>query len=115
VKRKKGGIAESVEALRKAALQFPDTEEGISCKGTSLERATVKARNKAFVFLGMDGARVKLRESLAEAGELAAEAPERFKVGANGWVAVTFRDDAPAPVQLLKKWIGESYRLIVSK
>jgi hypothetical protein len=108
----KASREESVKTLRASALRLPETTEGVACKGTVLERCTVKARNKAFLFVDATGARLKLRESLSEAAELASEDPQRFKVGANGWVAVTFGEKA-VPARILKRWIDESYRLML--
>lgn len=101
-----------MQALRKVALAHPDTEEGVACEGTPVERRTVKAKKKAFVFLGMGDAMVKLRESLPEATALARKSPAAYRVGANGWVKVTFGGDG-APLELLAKWIDESYRVVI--
>lgn len=102
------------QALRKLALQYPEAEEGIACKGTALETANFKARNKAFLFLGARDLMVKLGESLAEAAKLAAKEPDCYRVGANGWVKVTWQNLAPPP-GLLEKWLDESYRLLAPK
>jgi predicted DNA-binding protein (MmcQ/YjbR family) len=103
-----------MKALRRAALRYPDTHEGISCEGTSLEKRTVKAHKKAFVFLGEADLMVKLRESLPEAKRLAAKQPERYRAGAHGWVKATFAEDELAPMALLERWIDESYRVVVN-
>src|SRR5688572_15785556 len=79
-------------ALRSAALRFPEAEEGIACEGTALEKRTIKARNKAFLFLGATDAMLKLHDSVAEATKLASKQPDRYKVGAHGWVTVSFRN-----------------------
>jgi len=50
----------NVKALRKLALGYPGTEEGVACEGTALEKRTVKARGKAFVFLGVSEVLLKL-------------------------------------------------------
>src|SRR5262249_53302600 len=99
-----------LQALRTAALKLPDVEEGIACKGTAIECSTFKVSGTAFRFLAAANIRVKLKESLAEAARLAAKAPERYEVGAHGWVKVTFGDDAQLPLDTLQKWIDESYR-----
>lgn len=104
-----------MEALRKIALRFPEVEEGIACKGTALECTTFKARKKAFLFISVANARVKLQESLAEAAKLAAKEPGRYKVGAHGWAEVKFTNDEPPPLELLERWIDESYRLLAPK
>ena len=93
-------------SYRKAALKYPETEEGVACEGTALEKRTIKVRNKAFVFLGTKDAMVKLGGSRAEAKRLG------LLVGANGWVKVPF--DGPAKGVLLR-WIEESYRLMAPK
>ena len=102
-----------MKALRRAALRHPEAHEGISCEGTSLEKRTVKANKKAFVFLGAADIMVKLRESLPEATRLAAKQPDRYRAGAHGWVKATFVDDEAPPLALLERWIDESYRVVV--
>lgn len=61
----------TVVALRKLALRYPDAEEGVACEGTAIEKRTVKAGKKAFVFLGVSDVLLKLDESLPEATRLA--------------------------------------------
>jgi predicted DNA-binding protein (MmcQ/YjbR family) len=95
------------KALRQAALRHPETEEGVACEGTPLEKRTVKVKGKAFLFLGATDAMVKLDASRAEAKRLG------LKVGSGGWVKVTF--DGATKVETLKKWIDESYRLMAPK
>jgi hypothetical protein len=104
-----------MKALRKIALGLPETEAGIACKGTAVECATVMVRNKAFLFLGKKEIRLKLDESLDEAGKLAAEEPEVYKVGAKGWISITVAGIESAPAGVLDRWIGESYRLFAPK
>ena len=103
-----------VQALRRVALRYPEAEEGTSCT-----KSAFKARNKAFLFMGMDKnsyhAMVKLRESLAEAAKLATKQPHRYAVGAGGWVKATFSRDESPPAGLFERWIDESYRLLVHK
>lgn len=99
-------------ALRNAAMRYPGTEEGVACEGTPIESRTVKARNKAFLFLRVDHARLKLRESLPEANKLATKQPGRLQVGAGGWVKATLTNDGTTQLDVLERWIGESYRLI---
>lgn len=106
---------ETAQALRRAALRYPEVEEGIACKGTPLECATFKARNKAFLFVGAAEAKVKLRESQAEATKLASEQPSRYKIGPQGWATVRFSDAEPPPLELPARWIDESYRAVADK
>ena len=103
-----------MNALRRIALRYPEVEEGIACKGTALECATFKARTKAFLFVGQSEARVKLHESLTEAAALAAQEPGLYQVGGHGWVKVTF-DGKSFPLDVMERWIDESYRLLAPK
>lgn len=96
-----------IQALRKRALRHPDTTEGVACEGTALEKRTVKAGSKAFLFLGLSDAMFKLTDSAAEATRLG------LKVGKNGWVSVKL-DGAP-PLARLQKWVDESYRAVAGR
>ena len=106
--------SEPVQVLRKAAMGYPEAQEGIVCS-----KAAFKARNKAFLFLGTDDISynilLKLRESLPEATELATAEPKRYGVGVHGWVSATFRRDESPPPGLLERWIDESYRLLAPR
>jgi hypothetical protein len=102
------------KAMRAAALSLPETEEGIACEGTALEKCTVKVRDKAFLFVGAKDAMVKLSDSLKEASDLANKLG-CCKVGAHGWVTVTFEDAGPLPDELARRWVLESYRLAAPK
>jgi len=103
-----------IQALRKVALRYPEAQEGTSCG-----KSAFKARDKAFLFVGMDddsyNVMVKLRESLAEAARLETKEPGTYSVGGHGWVKATFRHDESPPAGLLERWIDESYRLLVHK
>jgi hypothetical protein len=101
-----------MQALRKLALRYPGTEEGVACEGTPIESRTVKARNKAFLFLTVGHARLKLRESLPEATKLAQKMPGQLQVGSGGWVKASLGADASTPLDVLERWVGESYRLM---
>lgn len=98
-------------ALRRIALRCPEVEEGIACKGTALECAAFKARKKTFLFLGAAEIKVKLNKSLNEAAKFEAKDAGCCKVGANGWVAVYLDSEHCPPLDVLQRWIDESYRL----
>src|SRR5262245_32407399 len=102
-----------LQALRTIALRYPETEEGVACKGTAIECTTFKAGNKAFLFVGAKEIRLKLQASLAEANKLAAKDPDRYKTGAHGWVAISTGDGQAVDLNLLERWVDESYRLLV--
>jgi hypothetical protein len=105
---------EPTQALRGIALRYPEAQEGVSCT-----RSAFKARNKAFLFMGVEDhsydVMLKLRESQAEAARLASKEPGRYKVGVHGWVTATFRRDDAPPLDVLERWIDESYRAIANK
>lgn len=101
-----------VEAIRQLALRHDGVTEGIACKGTVMERHTLKTGDKAFVFVGATDAMVKLDASLAEAKRLAKSAPGRYTVGKTAWVKLTFSADEPPALDVLERWIAESYGLV---
>ena len=113
--QKRANSSDPMKALRAFALGYPEAQEGVACEGTALEKRTIKARNKAFVFLGVADMMVKLSDSLAEAEKLASKEPVRYKVGAHGWVTVTWKGGAPPLLDVLERWIDESYRVVVDK
>ena len=104
------------DKIRGAALKMPGVETGVSCKGTSLEATTYGVKGKAFLFFRVSNGtchlRLKLDASRAEAAKLANGDPGRFAVGAQGWAKLTFALEAPPPVSLLTRWIGESHRTL---
>jgi hypothetical protein len=101
----------AVQALRQYALCLADVDEGVACPGTALESRTVRRNGKTFLFLRATQVRLKLASSLKEAADLAAMAPDRFSVGANGWVLVKL-DGAAPPLDVLQRWIAESHALL---
>lgn len=104
-----------LEALRALALALPGVAEGLSCAGTPVEKRAFQARGKTFLHLGLSKGHVvallKLRDSLPEAHSVAASAPHRCKVGANGWVTLTLPPDEP-PQAGVEEWLHESYRVL---
>ncbi len=98
--------ADIVSELRALALQFPKVAEGIACKGTAIECSTFGVGRKNFLFLSSGLMRIKLHESLVEATELA-------DVGANGWVKIPLGSEDTPPMKTLKRWLNESFKLIV--
>lgn len=112
---KKNTPADSLHALQEFALEYPQAQMGIACEGTALQKITIRAGSKSFLFLGLADMMLKLGSSLPDAVALAAEHPDMYKVGANGWVTAKFHDDAMPPLDLLKRWVDESYRLVAGR
>jgi predicted DNA-binding protein (MmcQ/YjbR family) len=78
-----------------------------------------KVGKKVFVFLGVPdsdriGMTVKLRESHDHALSVPGAAPTGYGLGKSGWVDVPFADATP-PLDVLKDWVEESYRLVAPK
>lgn len=107
-------MSDILQALRAMAMRFPGASEGIACEGTALEKHTIKVKNKAFLFFGKADVMVKLGPSAADARRLSEEKPGRLKIGANGWATLQLGEEPP-PLDLLEKWVEESYRLLASK
>jgi hypothetical protein len=115
MKQPKKPVAAPEKALRTMALRYPEAEEGVACKGTALECSAFQARKKTFMFMGRADLRLKLQQSLSEAVKLAAKEPQRFQAGSSGWVTIRFSPDQPPPLDILERWLDESYRLLIPK
>jgi hypothetical protein len=96
--------------LKKLALSYPDVKEEIACKGTKVESAVFRANKKSFLFLGNGVVRLRLYESLKAAEKLSKKDPARYSTGIGGWVKVVYGPAQPIEVDVLKKWVAESYR-----
>ena len=101
--------ADPTEPLRVAAGAYAGVEAGKACTQTSFKTDT------AFLYVGVAKglykAMFKLDASLPRAEALAAESPDRFEVGKNGWVTARFTAEEPLPPRLWKKWLDESVAL----
>jgi predicted DNA-binding protein (MmcQ/YjbR family) len=96
------------------ALGFPGAYED-----HPWDEDVAKVGKKVFVFMGIQdsatpGMTVKLRESHDHALSVPGAAPTGYGLGKSGWVDVPFRDTTP-PLDVLKDWVEESYRLVAPK
>jgi predicted DNA-binding protein (MmcQ/YjbR family) len=100
-----------VQALRKHALSFPQTRED-----HPWGHSAFKVKGKVFLFLSADaegwGIGVKLEESHAAALTKPFASPTRYGLGKHGWVSSRFRPNEKAPLDLLKRWVAESFTII---
>lgn len=100
---------DSADAIRRQAVTLP----GVA-KGTSCTQSAFKAGKDSFLFIGPgpkgEGFKVmfKLKASMPQALELAAEDPKRFEVGSTGWVTARFTAEEPLPKRIWGKWLAES-------
>jgi predicted DNA-binding protein (MmcQ/YjbR family) len=101
-------------ALREFALRYPEATEDFPWG----ERVA-KVRDKVFVFLGRDdedlGVTVKLPSSGLMALSLPFASPTGYGLGKSGWVTARFGPRDKPPVELLQRWIDESYRAVAPK
>ena len=105
----------NAEALRTFALGFPEAREDFPWG----ERVA-KVKDKVFVFLGRDdeddwGVTVKLPSSGLIALSLPFASPTGYGLGKSGWVTARFTAKDKPPLDMLRKWIDESYRAVAPK
>jgi predicted DNA-binding protein (MmcQ/YjbR family) len=107
-------LEEAESVLRESALRYPEAFEDFPWG----ERV-VKVRKKIFVFLDRvdDGLKVctKLPESNADALALPNVTPAGYGMGKHGWVVAAFGPSDQVPLEMLLRWIDESYRAIAPK
>ena len=108
---------ESLElALRDYAMTYPESTED-----HPWGHRAIKVKGKAFVFLGGEKDKtelslsVKLPQSRDMAADLPFAQPTGYGLGKSGWVTARFEKVGDVPIDLLKKWIDESYRAIAPK
>jgi predicted DNA-binding protein (MmcQ/YjbR family) len=79
----------------------------------------IKVRGKVFVFFGRPetglGLSVKLPDSNLLALDLPFASPTGYGLAKSGWVNAQFAPREKPPVDLLKKWIEESYRAVAPR
>ncbi|MGH9456448.1 MAG: MmcQ/YjbR family DNA-binding protein [Thermoanaerobaculia bacterium] len=100
-------------ALVKHALSYPETREDHPWGETA-----IKVREKAFLFLGKHGNvsfSVKLPASREFALEFPFAEPTHYGLGKHGWVTVTLTRGDELPLDVLKKWVDESFRAVAPK
>jgi predicted DNA-binding protein (MmcQ/YjbR family) len=104
----------NAEALRTFALGFPEAREDFPWG----ERV-VKVKDKVFVFLGRDDADLGVTVKLPSSGLLALglpfASPTGYGLGKSGWVTARFTAKDKPPLDMLRKWIEESYRAVAPK
>lgn len=107
-------FAKLAERLRGVALAYPETYEEAPWGDR-----VVKVRGKIFLFCGTHEGKLhvttKLPESRRAALTMKFAAPTGYGLGKAGWVTSTFERGSAPPVELLTKWIGESYRALAPK
>ena len=107
-------IAERFEALRRHGLALPEAVEEFPWGHSAL-----KVRGKTFVFLNQSEEELSLSVKLPASRDFAlifdwAE-PTGYGLGRSGWVSARFGPDDEPDLELLERWIVESYKAIAPK
>ncbi len=100
--------------LRAHGLGFPETVEDFPWGHTAL-----KVRGKTFAWLDQSEGKFSLTVKLPVSRDFAlvfdfAE-PAGYGLGRSGWISCRFDAGEAADLDLLKRWIGESYRAVAPK
>ena len=101
-------------ALRAHGLAFPEAAEDFPWGHTAL-----KVRGKTFVWLDESDGGLSLTVKLPVSRDFALvfdfAAPAGYGLGRSGWISCRFAAGEEADVDLLKRWIAESYRAVAPK
>ena len=81
--------------------------------------SALKVRRKTFVFLNLDPERLSLSAKLPVSRDFALmlefTEPTGYGLGRSGWVTSAFAPGDAIDLELLQRWIMESYRSIAPK
>ena len=101
-------------ALRETGMGYPEVTEEFPWG-----HRTLKVKGKAFVFLALTGEglsmSVKLPQSNGAALMLPFAQPTGYGLGKSGWVSASFGARDTPPLDMLRKWLDESYRAVAPK
>ena len=102
------------DQLRQFALGFPEAHEEFPWG-----ECAVKVRGKTFLFMSVDEQGLRLSVKLPASREFALDypftKPTRYGLGKSGWVTSFFAPGEEPPLDVLRAWIGESFRAIAPK
>ena len=100
-------------AIRAWGLAFPEAEEDFPWGHTAL-----KVRGKTFGWLGdEDGfsmtVKLPVSRDFAEVFDFAS--PAGYGLGKSGWISCRFAPGEEPDLELMKRWLAESYRAVAPK
>ena len=102
------------QRLRAHGLALPEAVEEHPWGHSAL-----KVRRKSFVFLNLDADRLSLSTKLPVSRDFALmldfTEPTGYGLGRAGWVTSVFVGEDEIDLELLQRWIDESYRSIAPK
>jgi predicted DNA-binding protein (MmcQ/YjbR family) len=101
-------------SLREAGRSYPEVTEDFPWG-----HPTLKVKGKAFVFFSLSeeglSLSVKLPQSHGAALMLPFAEPTGYGLGKSGWVTARFGAKDTPPVDMLRRWLDESYRAVAPK
>lgn len=106
----------NAQALRKAALRYPETVEDFPWGHSAFKIAG----KKAFLFMGEDedggwSCSMKLPYRNEEALAVKGARPTEYGLGRSGWVSFSFTAKAKPPMAKLTDYLDESWRAVAPK
>src|SRR5688572_19653006 len=107
-------ISAGYEALRRRGLSLPEAVEEFPWGHSAL-----KVRGKTFVFLNQSHEELSLSVKLPVSRDFAlifdwAE-PTGYGLGRSGWITARFKPEDELDLELLERWIVESYKAVAPK
>jgi predicted DNA-binding protein (MmcQ/YjbR family) len=101
--------------LREFGLAYPEAHSKSPWPGHD----DLAVRNKTFAYLSAEGEPLSISCKLPLTGQMALTLsfakPTGYGLGKSGWVTATFGPKEAPPLDLLKDWIDESYRVQAPK
>lgn len=102
------------ETLRRHGLAFPEAEEDFPWGHTAL-----KVRGRTFVWLDESDGRLSLTVKLPVSRDFASvfdfAEPAGYGLGRSGWISCRFGVNETPDLDLLRRWVAESYRAVAPK
>jgi predicted DNA-binding protein (MmcQ/YjbR family) len=102
------------ETLRRHGLAFPEAEEDFPWGHTAL-----KVRGRTFAWLDKTDGALSLTVKLPVSRDFALvfdfAAPAGYGLGRAGWISCRFGADEASDLELLERWLAESYRAVAPK
>lgn len=100
--------------LRSYALELPEAYEEFPWGHRAL-----KVRGKTFMFMHAEPGELSLSVKLPESKEYALSLPftqpTGYGLGKSGWVSSNFTVGEVPSLEMIKSWVGESYRAVAPK
>lgn len=102
------------ELIRKAALAYPETSEDFPWGHSAF-----KVKNKTFCWMSFAETGMRLTVKLTDSRFYALSMPgvdeSNYGLGKHGWVTALFSYDKDFPLEMLKRWLDESFRAVAPK